>query len=148
MTSCFVDANVLLYTMDPRDPAKRERAAAWLVELDAHQAILISPQVLNEFVSVIARKKIAASMQAARSFVLGAKPWCKAQTGHAETVAALALQGRYGFQWWDALLMASALNAGCTQFLSEDMQHGQVIAGMRIINPFQVAPNAWPSIQT
>lgn len=143
--SCFVDTNVLLYTMDPRDPAKRTRAVEWLVELDARNAVLVSPQVLNEFVSVIARKRVGASMQAAQSFVLDAKPWCRAQTGHAETVAALTLRERYGFQWWDALLIASALNAGCTRFLSEDMQHGQVIAHMRIINPFLAVPDARPS---
>ncbi len=46
------------------------------------------------------------------------------------------VQDEAGLAWWDALLAASALMAGCKLFISEDMQDGQLISGMRIVNPF------------
>jgi predicted nucleic acid-binding protein len=42
-----------------------------------------------------------------------------------------------GFSWWDSLLVASALQAQCSHFFSEDMQHGREIFGMTILNPFE-----------
>ena len=52
------------------------------------------------------------------------------------TLKAWAVQDEAGLAWWDALLAASALMAGCKLFISEDMQDGQLISGMRIVNPF------------
>ena len=49
----------------------------------------------------------------------------------------LDIQGRYGFSFWDSMIVASALEAGCTRLLTEDLQHGQVIEGLRIENPFR-----------
>ena len=50
---------------------------------------------------------------------------------------ALELQERYRFSFWDALIVAAALEAGCTRLLTEDLQHGQVIEGLRVENPFR-----------
>jgi predicted nucleic acid-binding protein len=50
--------------------------------------------------------------------------------------AALAISKRYGFRIYDSLIVASAINAGCSTLLTEDLQHGQVIDGLRIENPF------------
>jgi predicted nucleic acid-binding protein len=89
---------------------------------------------------VIARGRIAAPISVAAQFVMSARVWCSAETGYAETLKALQLRERYGFQWYDALIVASAVNAGCAVLLSEDMQHGQIIGGMRILNPFVRPP--------
>ena len=45
-----------------------------------------------------------------------------------------------GYQWFDCLLIASAANAGCSHFLSEDMSHGERYGSLTIINPFKVDP--------
>ena len=49
---------------------------------------------------------------------------------------ALRLSDRYGFSIWDGLIVAAALEARCSTLLTEDMQHGQVVEGVRIENPF------------
>jgi predicted nucleic acid-binding protein len=63
-------------------------------------------------------------------------PWCIAPLDARTTLKAWAVQDEAGLAWWDALLVASALMAGCKMFLTEDMQDGQAISGMRIVNPF------------
>lgn len=75
-------------------------------------------------------------MEAARSFLTYLMPWCIAPFDAQTTLKAWAVQDEAGFEWWDALLIASALMAGCKLFISEDMQDGQLISGMRIANPF------------
>jgi predicted nucleic acid-binding protein len=141
--NCFVDTNVLLHLLDRKNDAKARVSEAWLRQLSRKDMLVLSPQVLNEFVNVIARGRIAAPLSEAARFVRSARRWCRAHTGYAETVKALQLRERFGFQWYDALIVSSAVNAGCAVFLSEDMQHGQIIEGLRIMNPFQVDPAAF-----
>jgi predicted nucleic acid-binding protein len=50
---------------------------------------------------------------------------------------ALDVRSRYGFAFYDALIVASALAGGCTRLLSEDFQHGQRIEGLVIEDPFR-----------
>lgn len=50
---------------------------------------------------------------------------------------ALALQDRHRFSFYDSLIVAAALEAGCRRLLTEDLQHGQRIEGLRIENPFR-----------
>ena len=49
---------------------------------------------------------------------------------------AISLQGRHGYSFYDSLIVAAALEAGCTRLFSEDLQHGQRIQGLTIVNPF------------
>jgi predicted nucleic acid-binding protein len=129
--------------VDKRNEAKGHLAEVWLRELSRRDRLVVSPQVLNEFVNVIARGRFAAPLGFVAEFVHAARPWCRAETGYAETVKALQLRERYGFQWYDALIVASAVNAGCAVLLSEDMQHGQTVEGLRIISPFRADPLAF-----
>jgi hypothetical protein len=73
---------------------------------------------------------------AARSYLTRLFRWCIAPLDAQTTAKAWAVQDEAGLAWWDALLAASALMAGCKLFISEDMQDGQLISGMRIVNPF------------
>jgi predicted nucleic acid-binding protein len=75
-------------------------------------------------------------LEAARSYLTHLMPWCIARLDAEMTARAWAVQDEAGLAWWDALLVASALMAGCKLFISEDMQDGRVISGMRIANPF------------
>ena len=50
---------------------------------------------------------------------------------------AWAVQDRYGFSWWDSLVVAVAQRADCGYLLTEDLQHGQEIDGITIVNPFE-----------
>jgi len=98
----------------------------------------ISVQVLNEFTNVAQRKlkrrwvEIVEALAALR--VLFPDPQA---VGLATHQSAVAIAQRYGFAFYDALIIASALEAGCSSLLSEDLQDGQVIEGrLTICNPF------------
>lgn len=131
----FLDTNVILYALDRGAPAKRSLAADWLTELAARGAIVISPQVLNEAASVLLHKlKIDAGV--VRKAVLGIAGWCTAPFGPVTTDHAVQVHQRYGFNWWDCLIVASALATPCDCLLTEDLQDGQNLGGLQIINPF------------
>ena len=137
----LVDTNVILYSLDPVNPAKQARAVAWLKALTAANSMLVSPQVCGE-TRVNAQKKLKLKPAFARQAAEGLLPFCTAPLGPDQIAAALRLEGRYGMSWWDALLLASAIGAGCTHVLTEDAQSAQSIEGVRLLDPFLTTPEA------
>jgi predicted nucleic acid-binding protein len=138
--NCFVDTNVLLYAQDPSLPDKRKRAVEWLAVLADEGLAVISPQVMNEFAHSILRKfrnldidQLVDELELLESF-------CRAPTTADTTVKGLLILQRYKLSFYDAVLIASALSAGCGIFLSEDLSHHQTIGALRIVNPFRAAP--------
>jgi predicted nucleic acid-binding protein len=128
----FLDTNVLLYASLQPDP--RSDAARVLL---ARRGI-ISVQVLNEFANVARRKlhrpwpEITTALTAIRVLC---PPPLPLTLGMHET--ALEIAGSTGYQLYDALIIAAALEAGCTTLFSEDLHDGQVINGrLTICNPF------------
>ncbi len=98
----------------------------------------MSVQVLNEFVSVARRKlsmswpEIAAALSDIR--LLCGSPAPLTIETHEK---ALGIAERYQYRIYDALILASALEAGCEVLYSEDMQVGQKIGSLTIVNPFR-----------
>jgi predicted nucleic acid-binding protein len=135
-SACFVDTNVLLYAQDRQVPEKAEKAAEWLGALADRDAIVISPQVLNEYAHNIVKKFQHVDDDRLLAELGFMQPWCRAQTNCHTAIHALKIHRRYRFSFYDSCLLASALEYGCDVFLSEDMSHGQRIAGMQIIDPF------------
>lgn len=129
--SAFFDTSILVYTITQNDP--RAETAERLLAGGGTVAV----QVLNEFVDV-ARRKMKMSVSDV-SFVLdGIRSLCgpvKPMTV-ATHETALKIATRYGYRIYDALILASALEAGCDVLYSEDMQNGQNIGGLTIRNPF------------
>ncbi len=128
----FIDTNILLYSVAKAD-RRNDRAAALL-----QAGGVISVQVVNEFANVALRKlgwawpEIAATLSDFR--ILCPEPM---PIGVATHEAALAIGARHGFAFYDCLIIASALEAGCDTLLSEDMQDGRVVEGsLTIRNPF------------
>ena len=134
----FVDSNVLIYAHDADAGVKREAAAAVLRTLWAQRSGVLSTQVLHEFYVHVTRK-IAAPLarSSARAVVDAYTPWC-VNTTAAETSAAFRIEDEAHISFWDALIVASARKAGAVRILSEDLNAGQTIAGIRIENPFSV----------
>jgi predicted nucleic acid-binding protein len=132
----FVDTNVLVYAHDVDDRSKHHRARNALRALWNDGAGVLSPQVLQEFYVNVTRK-IAKPLarEAARLIVNTYAIWC-VDVGPADVAAAFRIEdeGKIGF--WDALIVASAVKAGATRLLSEDLNAGQTIAGVLIENPF------------
>jgi predicted nucleic acid-binding protein len=128
----FLDTNILIYGMAQND-ARSERARSLL-----RQGGTISVQVLNEFTNVALRKlrrtwpEIIEALGALH--ILFPAP---RSIGPATHDAAVRIAQRDGFAFYDALIVASALQARCNVLWSEDMQNGQVIEGrLTIRNPF------------
>ena len=132
----FVDTNVLIHAYDVDAKDKHELAKSALRELwDQHTGIL-SMQVLQEFY-VNATRKIAKPLprRVAQSVVNLYSAWCM-ETTPAEIAAAFRIEEESRISFWDALIVASAVRAGTVRIFSEDMNARQVIAGIRIENPF------------
>jgi predicted nucleic acid-binding protein len=141
MTAVFVDTNVLIYSEDGRVPEKQAQALAWLRVLWQRRAGRLSNQVLNEFYTNVTRR-IKPPMQAgdARAEVRRYQRWQPWAIDHPTVETAWSVESRFGFSYWDALIVASAQTLGCRYLLSEDMQHGQVVDSVQILNPFLVGP--------
>ncbi len=75
----------------------------------------------------------------AQLFVFALSEFCSAPYDFDVTQKAWQIQDQNGFAWWDCTLLASAMLAGCDLFLSEDMQHEQVIESLTIVNPFKLS---------
>jgi predicted nucleic acid-binding protein len=132
----FIDTNILIYALDPAEPVKRAMSADLLRRTIANHTLVLSPQNLNECYRVLIQRRRLVPEAAARSYLTYLMPWCIAPLDAQTTRRAWGVQDEAGLAWWDALLAASALMAGCKLFISEDMQDGQLISGMRIVNPF------------
>lgn len=134
--SVFVDSNVLIYCLKLDDP----RRAVALQTL--RESPSTSVQALNEFASV-ARRKLGMRPEDVRDASATLQAWLGEihpllvedhDRAH-EIVAA------YRLQWWDALIVATALRAGAGRLITEDLQHGQVIEGrLTVLNPFLGCP--------
>jgi predicted nucleic acid-binding protein len=127
----FFDTNILLYLLSG-DAVKADRAEQLIAAGGT-----ISVQVLNEFASVAVRKSRLGIPQI-REILSAVRRTCTVTPLDIATHdRGLDLAARHGFSIYDALIVASALNAGCKLLYSEDMQSGQRIEGLTLRNPFR-----------
>ena len=132
----FVDSNILIYANDKDEPAKQKLAIQVLDELWVKNSGVLSVQVLQEFYYNITRKiRKPLARSEARDVVEEYAIWCGA-TGVREVREALRIESSVRISFWDALIVASAVQRGATRIFSEDMNHGQIIEGIEIVNPF------------
>lgn len=138
----FVDTNVLVYARDSGESAKHPCAMRWLRELWTTRRGRVSTQVLNEyFVTVTQKLKPGLPCQAAWIDVEDLFAWKPVPTDVAVLKKTRALHDKHRLSWWDAQIVAAARLGGCRFLLTEDLQDGQDIEGIRIINPFLHPPD-------
>jgi predicted nucleic acid-binding protein len=138
----LVDTNVLLYQHDARHRDKQERARAWMAQLWQTRQGRVSFQVLSEFyVNTTQKLKPGLSPKAARESVKALLAWAPFATDGRVIETAWEVQDRYRLSLWDALVVASASVNGCRHVLTEDLQHGQILHGVAVLNPFQSSPD-------
>lgn len=132
----FVDSNVLIYAHDVDAGTKHELAKNCLRELWEQRGGVLSMQVLQEFYVNVTRK-IASPLpkDVARLIVNTYAIWC-IETSPVEIAAAFRIEDESKIGFWDALIVASAAKCGAVRILSEDLNAQQVLAGIRIENPF------------
>jgi predicted nucleic acid-binding protein len=136
----FVDSNILIYAHDVDAGAKREIASSVLRELWSERTGALSLQVLQEFYVNVTRKIASPlSKDAARLVVNSYSIWC-IETTPAEISNAFRIEDEARIGFWDALIVASAIKCAAVRVLSEDLNPGQVISGVRVENPFAGHP--------
>ena len=135
----FVDTNVLIYALDPRNVTKQRVAQTWLTRCWQERSGRVSTQVLNEFYVNLVRIKGDEFKVRARAEIRHLMAWhpCAIDAPMLETAWSIADDA--SISHWDALIVAAALHQGCETLLSEDLQHGQIIEGVRVVNPFRAA---------
>ena len=132
-----LDTNVLVYAVD-RDAGERHDWSRALLGRAARRDCVLTVQALAEFFHVTTRKNLL-PIARARAFV---RDWLDVfQVVSADTAAlvdAMDAVEEHRLSFWDAMLWATALHAGCSAILSEDLQDGRRLSGVEIINPFNV----------
>jgi predicted nucleic acid-binding protein len=132
----FVDTNILIYAHDADAGAKRERAISALRPLWESGDGRLSVQVLQEFYVNVTRKLATPVSRSAAREVLGAYgSWIREATTAATVMRATEIADMAQLSFWDALIVASAEQAGATHLYSEDLNAGQNIAGVLVVNP-------------
>jgi predicted nucleic acid-binding protein len=133
----FFDTNVLLYADDESAPAKQRRSRALVAEHRRSGTGVISLQVLQEYFVNLTRK-LRVNPRVARRKVELLAEFDVATPNVADILAAIDLHRLHGFSFWDALILRSAQQAGCSILLSEDFQGGREIDGVQVVNPFRL----------
>jgi len=135
----FIDTNVFVYQLDSSDKRKHRIAEGIVRDALVSGRACISFQVVQECLNVALRKaEVALSVQAARTYLDAVLlPLMGITAGEALYQRALDVKARWRFGYYDSLIVASALAAGCRTLLSEDLQHGQRLEGLTIVDPFR-----------
>jgi predicted nucleic acid-binding protein len=130
----FADSNVPIYAYSMSDPVKQQKARAAILDNEC----VVSTQVLNEFCNVCLKKlRLPASI--IQRDIKELVEICELVYIDEKTVQlALDIQARYGFSYYDSLVVASALENKCEYLFSEDLSDGQIIDGLIIKNIFKV----------
>jgi predicted nucleic acid-binding protein len=133
----FVDTNVLVYAHDADATIKRERAREHLERLWDTDTGRLSVQVLQEFYVNVTRKlttRVARSK--AREVVASYGAWVREPTTPDTVLRATDIADLARLSFWDALIVASAEQAGAVHLISEDLNDGQSIGAVKVVNPF------------
>jgi predicted nucleic acid-binding protein len=138
MSGEFLDSNVFVYLFDETDDRKREAAERIVDSALQNHNTSISFQVVQETLNVLTRKlPTPMTAEGAKDFLQQVLVllW-RVSPSPALYERALDLPTRYRYGFYDSLIIAAALDAGCTRLYSEDFQDGQRIEGLTIKNPF------------
>jgi predicted nucleic acid-binding protein len=134
----FIGTNVFIHHLDT-DRRKHKAAEKIVRDALATGNARISSQVVQECLNVALRKaQVALSLEAARSYLDAAlAPLMHVTASEALYHRALDVQARWRFSFYDSIIVAGALAAGCRTLLSEDLQHGQTLDSLTVLDPFK-----------
>jgi predicted nucleic acid-binding protein len=132
---CFVDTNIWLYAFIESDaPRKREIAKA----IVSHVGVVVSSQVISETSVNLLKKGLLSEAEIRQLVAAFYERYAVMDVDRNVLLTASELRERYSLSYWDSLIVAGALCAGCEVLYTEDMQDGLVVAGeLHIVNPFR-----------
>ena len=130
----FLDTNIFIYTQSFDEPRKRSIS---LNALDCYECC-VSTQIFNEICNVMT-KKLKMKTDEVKEIITAINAKCNVTSVDYGTVKkALDLKDRYGYSYYDSLVLASALESGCQKIFTEDMSNGQIIESvLQIVDVFQ-----------
>jgi predicted nucleic acid-binding protein len=133
-SSAFVDTNIWVYAHLKVAGDKRHDRALALVQRSS--GMVISPQVVAEYYNVMLRNGREDAWIQANLKAMFART--RLQPANADVLTlALELRNRYALSFWDCQIVGAAIQAQCDVLWTEDLQHGQMLAGaLRVVNPF------------
>ena len=146
---CFVDANVLVYARDPRDPGKQQRATAWLELLWRERLGRTSIQAISE--TYVALRRLGIEPEDGWTRVSRYFAWNPCPVDEAVLRRGRAIEQRHRISWWDSLIVAAAQLQECSILLTEDLQDGAAFGEVIARSPFTrearepAAPSAAPA---
>ena len=135
----FLDTNVLVYAISKADPAKQSIALGIVSRALAERSAVISFQVVQECLNVATGKFESTLRGSARVWLEDyLMPLCAVLPSQSLYLRAIDVKARYQFSFYDSLIVATALQAQVRTLMTEDLQHGQIIDGLQVINPFRL----------
>jgi predicted nucleic acid-binding protein len=133
----FLDTNILIYAYDLDAGQKNAISSAVIKDLWQNRSGIISIQVLQEFYVNVTRKiPNPLPKPKAREIIESYLAWDVELNEVITILAASEIEERYNLSFWDALIVAAACNAKADKIITEDLNHGQMIEGILIENPF------------
>jgi predicted nucleic acid-binding protein len=134
----FVDTNVVLYAYDTTAGARHEQARDLVMRLARDRDGAISVQVLQEFyVNAVTKIARPLSPDAARQRLRAFGRWPTHSPLAADVVTASTISQDHGLSFWDAMILHSARELGCSRLWTEDLSDGRTILGVTVTNPFR-----------
>ncbi len=131
----FVDSNLWIYLYDEKEGVKQRRIEKLII--DNFNSIIISTQVLNEMYNILYKKIKIEQSEIKAIIVETVSNFEVASINVTDVLRAIEIKNKYSYSYWDSLIIASAIENGCTVLYSEDMQNNQLIESkLKIVNPF------------
>ena len=131
----FVDTNIFVYAHEGGAGPKHDQAVDLLARLFDEQAGAVSIQVLTEFY-ITATKKLGMKSEEAEEAIADLGTWTIHRPSHADVLRACKIHRRHKVNWWDALIINSAVELGCDVLWSEDLAAGHRYGAITVRNPF------------
>ncbi len=131
----FLDTNLWVYFY-AKDPLEKTATVSNLIT-NHQQSLLLSTQILGELYNVLTRKKLFTKIETASIVTTLVNTFLIHEIDSLKVLKAMEISDRYGYTYWDSLIIATALMSDCVILYSEDMQHNHQVEGkIRILNPF------------
>jgi predicted nucleic acid-binding protein len=134
MSKVFVDTNILVYSMDKHDLQKMKKSRSILKKLKKDMHGVISTQVLQEFY-VVATQKLKADPITVKDIIRSFENFEIITITPAIIENAIDCSILNMISFWDALIVSAAESAKCSQLWTEDLNTGQIIRGVKVVNP-------------
>ena len=132
----FVDTNILVYAHDLGAGSKHHRSVELLTRIIGERNGALSIQVFSEFYHT-ATRKLSMQSEEAEAIIADLGGWTIHRPGHEDVLKAARLHRRHKLEWWDAMIINSAIEVGCAILWSEDLNSGQRFGTLTIRNPFR-----------